>query len=323
MKLLTRYSEFETRDLDETVAMNRANLRYCSMELRRQGAYYIRVRSAQADLLTVSTVVNRAPVVCRTETDPRSHLLTLRYQGHGECRSGGRVVVDSPGEFRVASPARPAVYTTSGEDQMVVVRIPADLLEREARLLCGQPVDAAPFEIAEPFPAGSPVGYALDRLIQHLNFPTPGHSEERRLAHNLVSLLVATTRNNWQPLSAYTPSAASARRIVWLAEQYLEEHLIDATMGEVADFAGVGLRTLEYAFGQIRERTPVAMRRTLLLDEALRRFLDPTAGATTVRAVAYALGFTNVGRFCEAYAQQFHEHPVATLQRSLRRVRAV
>jgi len=322
MDLLRRYIEFETRDLDETEALVRADVRQCRMEVTRPRApYYVRMRSAQADLLTITETVNAAPLMIWTEPDPRAYLLTLRYGGRSESRWGRRSRSDGPGEFLLRSPGRLDVYRTSGDDSVMVVRIPAELLEREARYWAGRDVDV-PFEIAQPFKAtGSGVGLALHGLLEAVNLDPPLPLAAQWCARNLILKLVTGTNNSWRPFLECTPDKplwGPRHKTVWRAEAYMEAHLTQPfSIGDVAHAAEVGTRALEYSFQRVRGRKPVAMRLTLRLDEARRRF-ERGEETTGVTAVSRALGFSNVGRFVADYERQFHETPAATLARAHR-----
>lgn len=309
MELLRRFPQFETTDLDEMRQLAAASLHYCRMEMPARVPYRVEMRTAQVDLVRVSAIYTRAPLVTITEPDPRFYLLVER-QGGCEHRLRGRSQRIAPGQLFLYPPEG-LVHRSFGEDRVVVARIPADLIAREARLAAAQPGPL--FEVPGSIPPASAVAKRLGRLLRHLNRAWPPMPAGRQLVSDLITVLVRTTASNWEPLLAHGPCGCD-RRTVRRAEEFMEARLGEPfTMGEVAAASEVSLRALEHAFQCLRGRTPVEMRRTLRLDEALRGF--KRGQYTSAAAAAYALGFTNADRFARFYEHQFHEPPSAILRR--------
>lgn len=314
---LTRGALVDLRDLDELRALTTASLHRCRMELAQRLPFRCQIRAAQACLLRVSDVHTSAPLLTWNEPDPRFYNLVQSECGV-ECRIRGRTHVVAPGELFLYSP-EPLAHRTTGEDRALVVRIPAELIEREVRLASGEELTAQ-LEIREPLGAGSEVARALVRFVRQLNRPARPALDERSLrplARELVSALVASSQS---VPDGFTFTRAD-RRILARAENFMEADLA-SSMSEVAEASDVSLRTLEYVFRRLRGRSPIEMRCALRLDEAMRRFKHPNE-TTTVSSVAHALGFTNVARFAALYEQQFHERPIDTLRRGRGAIRRI
>ena len=81
------------------------------------------------------------------------------------------------------------------------------------------------------------------------------------------------------------------------------------SLSDLARSAGVSARTLQYAFQERFEISPMQFLRQVRLDRAHD---DLVEGTGTVAEVAAYWGFTNLGRFARAYRQRFGESPVDT-----------
>ncbi len=85
------------------------------------------------------------------------------------------------------------------------------------------------------------------------------------------------------------------------------------TLNDIADAAGVPVRTLLDAFHRFREMSPIRMVRDVRLELA-REELERDGGGT-VADIAMNSGFGHLGRFAQAYAERFGELPSDTRAR--------
>jgi AraC-like DNA-binding protein len=103
----------------------------------------------------------------------------------------------------------------------------------------------------------------------------------------------------------YGPVPAYVRR----AEEFMRVHAAVAIrMEEVAGAAGCSLRTLELAFRDFCETTPLGALRVIRLEQ-VRAVLLAGAGDASTGEIARRYGFTNPGRFVAAYRRRFGEPP--------------
>jgi AraC-like DNA-binding protein len=107
---------------------------------------------------------------------------------------------------------------------------------------------------------------------------------------------------------------------VRMAEEFMRAHSDEPlSMAEVAREVGVGLRSLQLAFLEVRAMGP----RDVLLQMRLERARERLKGAgpsDTVTSIALDCGFAHLGRFPAAYRIAFGELPTETLARSRRRL---
>jgi AraC-like DNA-binding protein len=91
------------------------------------------------------------------------------------------------------------------------------------------------------------------------------------------------------------------------------------SMAAVAREIGVGLRSLQLAFLEVRAMGPRDVLLQMRLERARERLLSARP-SDTVTSIALDCGFTHLGRFPAAYRMAFGELPTETLARSHRRL---
>lgn len=240
------------------------------------------------------------------------HLLMFCLRGQADTLVGGQALQTRGLQGMACAPGERFVAALSADAEQLVLRLDRRMLEAHA----GRAIrfDAA-FDLRRP---------ALQAWLQQLQLllnaepmlaAVQAHPlvalEMERL---LVQLLLAGQPLEEVPAAPVVRPGQGGRACVRRAEAYMREHA-DAPlrMGDIAEAAGVPVRTLQDAFQRERACTPMAYLRALRLDVAHRRLREPQAG-TTVAAVALDCGFTHLGRFAQAYAQRFGEAPSATLR---------
>lgn len=88
-------------------------------------------------------------------------------------------------------------------------------------------------------------------------------------------------------------------------------------LGDIAEAAGVPVRTLLDGFQRFRSQSPMQRLREMRLDRAHAQLLAAHEN-TSVAAAALDCGFLHFGRFSEAYRRRFGRSPSATLKQSSR-----
>ena len=87
------------------------------------------------------------------------------------------------------------------------------------------------------------------------------------------------------------------------------------TVTEIAEAAGVSVRSLQSGFQQFQDTTPVAYLRRLRLEEVHKELSAP-ANTLPVSEVALKWGFTQMGRFAAQYRAVYQIHPSETARRA-------
>jgi len=100
------------------------------------------------------------------------------------------------------------------------------------------------------------------------------------------------------------------------AEDYIYANLETAiTRDDLANMAGVSIRSLSRAFEKKYGTGPMAFVRQRRLDACFSRLRGSEPGASTVTDVAMSYGFNHVGEFAIAYKEAFGESPSVSLQK--------
>ncbi|MQT14483.1 helix-turn-helix domain-containing protein [Segnochrobactrum spirostomi] len=128
------------------------------------------------------------------------------------------------------------------------------------------------------------------------------------LRDGLISLLLdGLIRRDEAPAAG----PASVRR----AEAYARAHLGQAlSMADLAEAAGVGLRSLQETFKRTRGLTLTEWLQAARLEE-FRKALLSADGSRSVTELALAAGLGHLGRAAAAYRVRFGETPSETLRR--------
>lgn len=109
--------------------------------------------------------------------------------------------------------------------------------------------------------------------------------------------------------------AAPAPRHVRAAEEFMRANAGEPlTLAEIADAAGVSVRTLTAGFRNFRDQSPMQQLRDIRM-AAARNDLLQGPGNGSVADIALRWGFGNLGRFAGDYRRRYGETPSETLRR--------
>jgi len=104
------------------------------------------------------------------------------------------------------------------------------------------------------------------------------------------------------------------------AREYIDAELAHGCCPSVVDICRhtqVSQRTLQYAFRELLDMTPVAYLRIVRLNRARAELLAPPSAFTTVTEVASRWGFLHFSKFSRDFSVLFGELPSETLRRGL------
>lgn len=146
--------------------------------------------------------------------------------------------------------------------------------------------------------------------------PACGHAAARRmLVLSLCDALLGSIGHG-SATSALPASAASRRRIVTRARQYMQDHAHEViAVPDLCQAIGTSRRALQYAFEEVMQISPVTYLRTMRLNRVRSELRQ--CSASTVGDVAARWGFWHPSRFASEYKALFGESPSATRAASL------
>jgi AraC family ethanolamine operon transcriptional activator len=143
-----------------------------------------------------------------------------------------------------------------------------------------------------------------------LQYPAALRSIEEDLLGRLVDVALALSA----PPRATSPSRR--RRGFFRALEFLREaDRASVTIPELSEVAGVSTRTLEHAFREAFDLSPLGFLRLRRFHAARCELLVADSHRTTVTEIAYKAGFYHLARFAVNYRRLFGEPPSETLKK--------
>jgi AraC-like DNA-binding protein len=112
----------------------------------------------------------------------------------------------------------------------------------------------------------------------------------------------------------------AAPRVIRRAVEIIEEEAhMPLTVSSIAARCHISVRSLQQGFRSYMNTSPTAYLREVRLRRAHQCLSEADPSTTSVAAVAYTWGFTNLGRFATAHKARYDEPPAATLRRRVSR----
>jgi AraC family ethanolamine operon transcriptional activator len=204
--------------------------------------------------------------------------------------------------------------TTQGRFGSTSFAVERDALERTEALLGGG--EAAP-RVENRILTGFAwnAGHLRERVLSALLAEDVTEPARQALQARFLHL-AARLRMRADPKPSRIESAASRRAAVRRVEEFLDAHEAELpSLAELCAIAGVGERTLEYAFHAELGMPPIRYLRMRRLNHVRRELREAERGTTRVTDVAMRWGFWQLGRFATEYRALFGERPSQTLAR--------
>lgn len=219
---------------------------------------------------------------------------------------GSKAVIISPGK-RVKVQTEPDQRTSN-------ITFTPGFLETQFTALTGKTIQSLDFE--SEFNLSSPTGVLVDQLSQYLvaQISAGPSTVPAALAASLCETLSRSLLFGQPHSYSYLldkPAPPSSRTVVRLVEEY-----VDANAGgpivadDLARLTGASVQSIDAAFRQHRQTTPLAFLRQRRLERARRLLLaDPLMPMAQVAQMA---GYLRVDPFLAAYFKTFKESPAET-----------
>ncbi|WP_169708809.1 helix-turn-helix domain-containing protein [Trinickia terrae] len=224
-------------------------------------------------------------------------------EGSGEVTDNGRVLPLRTNQGYLACPRRVMRARFSRDCVRIVILMESSLLGRHLIR------DGVFFDIANP---------ALGPWFEYVQFLLSSQASIEAIAkHHGVrehteALMVALFESAVLPAIQDSQRRPDVSREIRRAEIFIRANLSrDLSLEEVAEAAGVSVRTLQASFKRDHDVSPMRYLRDLRLDVAREQIL---AGATVAEA-AFDCGIPHPGRFAQYYRSRFGHLPSTTGQR--------
>ncbi|WP_329343419.1 AraC family transcriptional regulator [Streptomyces sp. NBC_01352] len=205
--------------------------------------------------------------------------------------------------------------------ECIGIRIDQELVESELTALLGrEPADPVRFAFGLDLTSVSGRGVAalVRMLLTEADRPPGGLFDQPAVrlhyVRTLVTALLTTHPHSYTDSLRRPAGRAQHPRVLRHALEYIEAHLADPmTIGDIAAAAGCSARTLHDYFQDGLHTSPMGYVRDLRLRRAHRELRNT---GQPVTEVAYAAGFTHLGRFSAAYRKRFGVLPSETARGS-------
>jgi AraC family ethanolamine operon transcriptional activator len=223
-----------------------------------------------------------------------------------------------PGHIRVMSPREEMDHLSAERFEILLLSVSPAFLRETAEALHGIDVEdrlRGRFALAPAPDAPARLETYLRQLLASATSPRflahPG--EARRIEQTAVGLLLECLLGG-APFSPGPDRRRNRRRLARGVEEYLEHHLREPLLARNLCIAfDVSQRTLEYAFREEFDVTPMAYWKTRRLNAVRQALKDADPAADTIHDIARHWGFWHTGAFAADYRRQFGELPRETL----------
>jgi AraC-like DNA-binding protein len=302
-----------TQDPDKARAIVQDRISHHSLKtLNGRRTVDFTLRQAQLDRVAFFEVSYGSDVETVATGSSDFYFLQLTLAGRCEIITGAADVKVNPGSYFVVNPRTTYRKRWSSDARQLIIRFPRRTVEQLSSAdSAEQPVVFD--QSAHQLPS------ALNDLINFFwrDITTEGRVRvgaiDRSASRHLVKAVLHLLPNSASAVVAPSDLPDCLLR----ADRYIRQSLAhDIGLTDIADAAGVSIRSLEGAFRRHWRTTPLTHVRNLRLDAA-HHILTHPADTTSVTAAALASGFTHFGRFSQVYSRRFGELPSESLRRGL------
>ena len=251
--------------------------------------------------------------------DLSAYHVNVALSGTVVSRCGDQEAVASPAVATVFSPDRhTSLPRWDADAAQLSIKLARTRVEEELAALLGRPV-VKPIDFRLAFPVDGGSGRRWMSILAALLQSVDATGEEPALRHvellerSLISgLLVSQPHSYTEQLTADPGPIAPRGAVDRVLDEIERAPDRGYTVTDLARLAGTSARSLQYAFQERFEVSPMQYLRQVRLDRAHD---DLTQRVGTVADVASYWGFTNPSRFARSYRDRFGQFPAATLSR--------
>jgi AraC-like DNA-binding protein len=308
---LRRYRYFESTDVDDTreriAEVFQPHRLTPGRALRGRSAY---MNHARLQKLGFGSLGYAGTMGVEAGELDDYYLVILSLSGYADVSVGSRRTIIGQSQGVVIGPHTHFSGTFSADCEQFFVRIEKEAILSHAgyqHLQMDPTIDLARPELA-PWLAQLRMLASSPELVSLAQRDTRVATELERL---LVTLFLAG-----QPHRSHDRPQASmlVPGVVRRAESYIAEHASEPLhLSDIADAAGVPVRTLLHSFRRYRDISPMQLVREARIERS-RMLLMRASDTDRVADIALSCGFVNLGRFASTYRERFGESPSETLR---------
>jgi AraC-like DNA-binding protein len=246
------------------------------------------------------------------------YLVQMPLAGCAHIESGTQQVDSTLDVASVLSPTAPTTMRWGADNDQLMIRIDRPLVERALSARLGHaPSQALEFELGFRWRECAAwhclVAYLVECSAQRIDLAGQALLVAQ-IEQLVITTLMSLHAHNFSDLRPARHSAIAPRH-VRRVQEHLQAHAGEPIVpAELAQLAGVSLRSLYKGFQAFCGVSPMQYLKDLRLNRA-RAELQTPADATSVAGVAMRWGFGHLGRFSADYRVRFGESPSETLRR--------
>lgn len=246
------------------------------------------------------------------------YLVQMPLAGHAAIDCGKQHVDSCPALASILNPTESTVMCWSADSDQLMVRIERSLVDRAIWAHLGRETgEALRFQPGFRWQDCAAWRCLMQYLVDCVanDFDPARH---KLIASNMeqlvVSTLLSTHPHNFSDIKPQHRTTVLPRH-VRKVEEFLRTHAHEpVSADQLAELAGVSLRSLYAGFKEYCGVTPMQYLKNLRLDGA-RNMLLNERGSVTVATAAMQWGFSHLGRFSVEFKQRFGESPSEMLRK--------
>ncbi|MCK9815140.1 AraC family transcriptional regulator [Pseudomonas sp. MAFF 302046] len=267
--------------------------------------------------------LNRLEYGTRVTIDPGRledfFLIQVPIAGRARIVCNGQDFISSPSKASLISPNLPLSMCWEADAPQLALRIERSEVEHHCAQHLGHVLDS-PLEFHPELDlTQASGGYFLQLItlladaITQAQHPLHHSLVLKQFESVLINALVYGQPNNLQPqLECAGKPKALLPYFVKRTEEYMRAHAGEPlSIEQLAEHAGVSVRTLFAGFRDFCDTTPMAYLRNLRLEQ-VHLELSQLGPEASVTEIAFKWGFAHLGRFAQEYKKRYGEAPSTT-----------
>lgn len=270
--------------------------------------------------LSLSRLEYGVPVTIDPGRLENFYLIQIPTHGSAEINCDGVKFTSSAQCASIISPDMPVSMRWGADAPQLALRLDREEVEKHCAHHLGHRLDT-PLRFAPTFALDTPNAVYFLQLLATLadalaydGHPIHNPLVLKQFEATLINALIYGQPNNLQsPLNTTPASRRISPYFVKRTEEFILAHVHDPlSIEQLAEHAGVSVRTLFSGFREFRDTSPMAFVRDVRMEHVHLELRQP--GNDSVTEIALKWGFAHLGRFSQEYRRRYGELPSATLR---------
>ncbi|PYE25584.1 AraC family transcriptional regulator [Paraburkholderia silvatlantica] len=301
---------FESKDLDETRELISRVMQPHSLVPFGDGGGHSHMDFVKLGRLGIGTIGFGSGMQVDVEAVDGYYLLMFCVSGYAEVKASGRTIHVDDRQGVIRAPGEPFSAKLSPQCEQLVLRI--DPVALPADVALGTERNGALMHFASGAMRAWQEQLKLIASSPDLLASACGNAHVGEHVESLLVNLLAAGSTEWDASFSSSPRKTATPGFVRRAEDLMIASLgSPMQLADLAEAAGVPVRTLCDGFMRFRQTSPMQYLRQVRLERA-RETILATSAEVRIAHIALDCGFTHFGRFAQSYKERFGESPSQT-----------